>query len=88
VEGSVFQNVVKPEDSQSKLSMFASTATTSACQSALGRSCQANIFGSSGPLSESDTAVLGKLGGTAAAGATAATNAQKSVPAFAGYGKI
>jgi pectin lyase len=79
---------VNPQDSQSQLSIFASTSNTAVCQNTLGRSCQANIFGSSGVLSEGDTAVLGKLAGTGAAGATAATNAQKSVPAYAGYGKI
>jgi pectin lyase len=88
VEGSVFQNVDDPQDSKSTLSIFASTSSTSVCRNALGRNCEANIFGSSGPLSEGDTAVLSKLAGKGAAGATIATSAQKSVPASAGYGKI
>lgn len=87
VEGSVFQNVVEPITDWSG-AMFAPTSDSSACQSALGRDCPANAFGSSGTLSESDTSVFSKFSGLEVADALDASSAQSSVPNNAGVGKI
>ena len=87
VEGSVFQNVVEPITDWSG-AMFAPTSDSTACQSALGRECPANVFGSSGTLSESDTSVLSKFSGLDAADALDASSAKSSVPNNAGVGKL
>lgn len=87
VEGSVFQNVVETITDWSG-EMFAPTSDTSACQSALGRDCQANIFGSSPTLSGDDTGVLNEFSGLHVADAVDASSAQSSVPNYAGVGKL
>jgi pectin lyase len=86
VEGSVFQDVVEPITDWSG-AMFAPTSDSGSCESALGRDCPANIFGSSGTLSESDTSVLNEFSGLEVADALDASSAQSSVPNNAGVGK-
>lgn len=87
MEGSVFQDVVEPLADWSG-EMFAPTSDSSSCASALGRDCPANIFGSSGSLSGTDTDVLNQFSGLEVADALDAASAQSSVPDNAGVGKL
>ncbi|KAJ4385472.1 hypothetical protein N0V93_009900 [Gnomoniopsis smithogilvyi] len=85
VEGSVFQNVpVEVESSSFEGQMF-STPSGSACTTGLGRSCQVNIFGSSGTMSYSTSSFLTNFEGkNIAAASAAASSMETSIPANAG----
>lgn len=83
-EGNVFQNVpVEVEASSFAGQMY--TAAGSACSSGLGRTCQANIFGSSGTMSYTTTGFLANFKGYTVAPAVAATSSMETtIPANAG----
>lgn len=87
-EGNVFQNVpVEVETSSFAGSMFSvpSTSYSSDCSASLGRSCQVNIFGSSGTISYTTTSFLTDFEGKNIASASAATSSMMtSIPANAG----
>jgi pectin lyase len=87
VEGSVFQNCAAPIESGSTGRLFASSSASSACSASLGRTCQANGFGSSGSLAGSDTSFLQYFAGKNVASATDYSTA-KDVINTAGFGKI
>lgn len=87
VEGSVFQNAQAPVEAGGAGKLFASTSTSTACQQYLGRSCQANGFGSSGSLVGSDTSFFSYFAGKNIASATD-YNTAKNVVNTAGFGKI
>ncbi|KAH6637142.1 pectin lyase fold/virulence factor [Chaetomium tenue] len=87
VEGSVFQNVQAPLEAGGSGRLFASGSSSSACSQYLGRSCQANGFGSSGALTGSDTSFLSYFSGKNIAPATD-YNTAKNVVNTAGFGKI
>lgn len=87
-EGNVFQNVpIEVEASSFAGSMFTvpSTAYASQCSASLGRTCQPNIFGASGTLSQTTTNFLTNFKGkTIAAAAAASSSMETSIPANAG----
>lgn len=87
-EGNVFQNVpVEVEASSFAGQMFSvpSTAAAANCESALGRACQVNIFGTSGTMSQATTSFLTNFAGKNIAAANAASSSMEtSVPANAG----
>ncbi|KAK7962585.1 uncharacterized protein PG986_003410 [Apiospora aurea] len=87
-EGNVFQNVKAPVDSTVGGQLFTVSNGGGACSSALGRSCQANAFGSSGAFSRADTGFLKNFGGKNVASADTAANANGYVRDRAGVGKI
>ena len=87
-EGNVFQNVANPVDSNVGGQLFTVSNGGGACSSALGRSCQANAFGSSGTFSRADTGFLKNFGGKNIASADTASNANGYVRDRAGVGKI
>lgn len=84
VEGSVFQNVpVELEASSFTGQMLSQPA--SACSTYMGRTCQANIFGSSGTLSQATTGFLSNFAGKNIASANAAASSMETtIPANAG----
>lgn len=84
VEGSVFQNVpVELEASSFTGQML--TEPASACSTYLGRTCQSNIFGSSGTLSETSSGFLSNFEGKNIASADAASSSMETtIPANAG----
>ncbi|KAI8271707.1 pectin lyase 2 [Colletotrichum sp. SAR 10_99] len=88
-EANVFQNVKAAAQSGLPGQVFASpdTATNAACQSALGRSCQLNAYGSSGTLTGSDSSFLSNFAGKNVA-SPGTSNDAKNVPNTAGFGKI
>lgn len=88
VEGSVFQNIATPLEAGGAGKMLAITGSNGGlCSTYLGRTCQANGFGSSGTLSGSDTTFLSYFSGKNIASATTYT-AAKSVLTSAGFGTI
>ncbi|KAF4126195.1 pectin lyase [Geosmithia morbida] len=92
VEGSVFQNVDAPEDTGStragELYSVVGASAASACSSNLGRSCQANAFGSSGTLDGEDSGVLSKFSGLSNIASASTAEVAKDVVNTAGFGKI
>ena len=87
VEGSVFQNIATPVEAGGAGKLFASSSSSTACSTYLGRSCQANGFGSSGTLSGTDTSFFSYFSGKNIASATD-YNTAKNVVNTAGFGKI
>ncbi|KAE8154475.1 pectin lyase 1 [Aspergillus avenaceus] len=88
-EGNAFQNVDTVVETPISGQLFSSpdANTNKNCQSVFGRSCQLNAFGSSGSMSQADTAVISKFSGKNIAGAHAASNIPAWVVANAGHGK-
>lgn len=85
VEGSVFQNVPVEVEASSFAGQMFSAASGSACSTGLGRTCQANIFGSSGTMSYTTTSFLTNFEGKNIAAAAAATSSMETtIPANAG----
>lgn len=84
VEGSVFQNAPVPVEASSFAGQMYTQGGT-ACSSGLGRSCQTNIFGSSGTLSKATTGFLANFKGkNIAAAAAAVSSMETTIPANAG----
>lgn len=87
-EGNVFQNVpVEVESSSFAGQMFSvpSSSYSSSCSASLGRTCQPNIFGSSGTMSYTTTSFLTNFAGKNIASADAATSyMETTIPANAG----
>ncbi|EKG09694.1 Pectate lyase/Amb allergen [Macrophomina phaseolina MS6] len=84
IEGNIFQNVVRPMKASTG-KVFAPSSVQAVCNRALGRACQANSFGSSGPLTGTDSSFLGLFKGKNPATASAASPA---ISGRAGVGKI
>ncbi|KAI5361827.1 Putative pectate lyase, pectin lyase/virulence factor [Septoria linicola] len=84
LEGSIFDNVKEAEQDFAG-SMYTPTKSDSACQSALGRSCAANTYTSSGALEGTDSNVLKQFDGLTIADAEDDASA---VPDNAGVGKL
>ena len=86
-EGNVWQNVANPVDTAVSGQLFTSpdTSSNAACQSALGRTCVVNAFGSSGAFKRTDTGFLNNFKGKNIASAAAASSSFKD---RAGVGKI
>ncbi|EPS26530.1 putative pectin lyase [Penicillium oxalicum 114-2] len=89
-EGNVFQNVPNINDVTMKGKLFTapSPGAAQACSSTLGRPCQMNGYGSSGPFSGSDTSFFSKFRGQNIASASPYTSVVASVNAKAGQGKL
>jgi pectin lyase len=87
VEGSVFQNIATPLESGGAGKVLAITSNGAVCSQYLGRTCQANGFGSSGSLTGSDTTFLSYFSGKNIASATTYATA-KNVINTAGFGKL
>ncbi|CAP95882.1 hypothetical protein E8E15_010020 [Penicillium rubens] len=89
-EGNVFQNIVAAAESPISGQLFSSpdTNTNAVCSNYIGRACQLNGYGSSGALSQADTAFLTNFGGKNIASASAYTSVVASVNANAGQGKL
>jgi pectin lyase len=89
-EGNVFQNIVAAAESPIAGQLFSSpdTNTNAVCSNYIGRACQLNGYGSSGALSQADTAFLTNFGGKNIASASAYTSVVASVNANAGQGKL
>ncbi|KAH7058611.1 pectin lyase fold/virulence factor [Macrophomina phaseolina] len=77
IEGNIFQNVVTPL-LENKGQVFAPSSVSTSCSSGLGRSCQANAFGTSGTLSGTQTSFLANFKGKNIATASAANAAVSS----------
>lgn len=91
LEGNYFYSSPEPVESASLTgSLYAVTASDSACQSALGRACEANGFSSdSGSVDGSVSSVLSRFGNSSSIAAADDYNSvQSSVPSSAGIGKI
>lgn len=89
-EGNYFSAVSDPIETSSMTgSLYAVESSDSSCESALGRSCQANGYSSdSGSLSGTSSDVLSKFSGADIASADSADSVSSSVPSSAGIGKI
>lgn len=74
IEGNIFQNVVTPL-LENKGQVFAPSSVSTSCSSGLGRSCQANAFGTSGTLTGTQTSFLSNFKGKNIATASAASAA-------------
>lgn len=70
IEGNVFQNVVTPL-LENKGQVFAPSSTSTTCSASLGRSCQANSYGSSGTMTGTNTGFLTNFKGKNIASAKA-----------------
>jgi pectin lyase len=86
-EGNIFQNVDKAAQAGLPGKMFAPSSDSTACQSALGRACKANSYGSSGALTGTDSSILSGFSGKNVASAAAASTT-KNLVNTAGYGRI
>ncbi|OQN98693.1 putative pectin lyase B [Cryoendolithus antarcticus] len=89
-EGNAFNNVKAPIDTSVKGQIFtAPSSSLSACTSALGRACQANVLTSSGAFTgTSSTGFFTNFKGKNIASASAASGVAASVVKNAGVGKI
>lgn len=85
-EGNVFQNVpIEVDTTTFAGQMFSVPSGGSACTTSLGRSCQGNIFGSSGTMSYTTTSFLTNFAGKNIAAAVAATSSMETtIPSNAG----
>ena len=86
-EGNAFQGVPNPVDKNIGGQLFTSQ-NGGACQSALGRACQANSLSGSGSFNRADTNFLVNFKGKNIASASAASGVAASVQRNAGVGKI
>jgi pectin lyase len=86
-EGNIFQNVKNPLKPGAKGRLFTVPTAGSAgvCKATLGRSCQMNVFGSSGTFPGDDTGFLGGFKGKTIASAANAQSA-KNAMTKAGFG--
>lgn len=89
VEGSVFQNIKATVETPHAGQLFTSpdANTNAQCAKALGRSCVANVYGSSGVVTGKDTGFLSNFKGKHIAGAGGTTDAE-NVQVSAGFGTI
>ncbi|EAW12911.1 polysaccharide lyase family 1 protein [Aspergillus clavatus NRRL 1] len=89
-EGNVFQNIPTVAESPITGQLFASpnSKSNNACSSVIGRSCQLNKFGNSGPFNKADQGCLSKFKGKNVASAAPYTTVTASVLAHAGQGHL
>ncbi|RAL09106.1 polysaccharide lyase family 1 protein [Aspergillus homomorphus CBS 101889] len=89
-EGNVFQNVGAPVETPYQGALFSSpdANTNRQCQAFLGRSCQLNAFGNSGPMNSADGGILDKFRGKNVAPARPPTNIAAWTMANTGVGHV
>ncbi|KAE8356680.1 pectin lyase fold/virulence factor [Aspergillus coremiiformis] len=91
IEGNVFSNVkipMNPESNKPGATFAASAQSGSSCNSALGRSCVANVLTSSGTLSANDQAVLSVWPKGSSSNIMTTDKVSSYVKANAGIGKL
>lgn len=89
-EGNYFYSCPDPVETSSLTgALYSVSSSDSSCESALGRSCEANSYSSdSGSLDGTDSSVLSGSFGSSIASADSADSVASSVPSNAGIGKI